>query len=66
MTLVSRIGELAAAVRDKLNTMTPRLMPAGGTTGQVLTKDTATDYDVSWQTPAAGGGSTSPLIGWFL
>jgi len=26
-------------------------VPTGGTTGQVLTKDTSTDYDTSWQTP---------------
>jgi hypothetical protein len=26
-------------------------VPAGGTTGQVLTKDTSTDHDTSWQTP---------------
>jgi hypothetical protein len=27
----------------------------GGTTGQVLTKDSATDHDFSWTTPIAGG-----------
>lgn len=27
-------------------------VPTGGTTGQVLTKDSATDNDTSWQTPA--------------
>lgn len=32
------------------------LAPAGGTSGQVLTKDTATDYDYSWVTPSGGGG----------
>src|SRR5215831_1135851 len=32
-------------------------LPAGGTAGQVLVKDTSTDYDTSWQTPAAGGGA---------
>jgi hypothetical protein len=30
-------------------------IPAGGTTGQVLGKASATDYDVSWITPAAAG-----------
>jgi hypothetical protein len=38
-------------------------MPAGGTTGQVATKASATDYDVVWQTPSGGGlpaGVTSP------
>jgi len=33
-------------------------VPAGGTTGQVLTKDSATDYDVSWQTPSPPGTGT--------
>lgn len=28
---------------------------AGGSTGQVLTKNSATDYDTVWQTPLAGG-----------
>jgi Collagen triple helix repeat (20 copies) len=31
-------------------------VPIGGSAGQVLTKDTATDYDTSWQTPVGGGG----------
>jgi hypothetical protein len=31
-------------------------LPAGGTAGQILTKDTATDYDASWQDPSGGGG----------
>jgi uncharacterized protein DUF5907 len=29
--------------------------PTGGTTGQVLTKNSNTNYDYSWTTPAAGG-----------
>lgn len=36
-------------------------LPAGGTTGQVLTKDSAADYDASWQTPS-GGGSTLTIV----
>jgi hypothetical protein len=35
-------------------------VPVGGTTGQVLTKINATDYNTNWQTPAAGG-LTLPL-----
>jgi hypothetical protein len=31
-------------------------VPAGGTTGQVLTKTSGTDFATNWQTPAAGGG----------
>lgn len=33
-------------------------VPVGGTTGQVLTKNSATDYDTGWATPATGGGGT--------
>lgn len=29
-------------------------IPSGGTTGQVLTKSSATDYDIAWATPASG------------
>lgn len=32
-------------------------LPAGGTTGQVLTKRSAADGDAGWQTPATGGGA---------
>ena len=34
-------------------------VPTGGSPGQVLTKNTATDYDTIWA--ASGGGSASPL-----
>jgi hypothetical protein len=35
----------------------PGAVPAGGITGQALTKNTNTDYDVGWATPAGGGGT---------
>lgn len=53
-TLADRISELATAVRDKINIMVPRLIPAGGTVGQVLTKNGAGDYAAGWQDPGAG------------
>lgn len=56
MSLASRINDLAGAIRDKINLMVPRLLPAGGTTGQVLKKTSNTDYEVSWQADATGGG----------
>lgn len=31
-------------------------VPLGGSTGQVLTKTSGTDYDVEWSTPSGGGG----------
>jgi len=36
-------------------------VPAGGSTGQVLTKSSATDYATQWATPAAGGAWTYAL-----
>lgn len=45
-----------------------RGLPAAGSAGQVLTKNTATDYDVLWQTPAAGtsaaalAGAYTPIV----
>lgn len=33
-------------------------VPVGGTTGQVLSKASNTDYDTVWTTPSAGGGET--------
>jgi hypothetical protein len=34
-------------------------VPVGGTAGQVLTKNTATNYDTIWQTASGGGAVTS-------
>lgn len=33
-------------------------IPAGGSTGQVLTKKSDTNYDFQWVTPSGGGGTT--------
>jgi len=38
-------------------------VPVGGTLGQVLTKDSGTDYDTSWQDPS-GGALTYPTLAW--
>lgn len=38
-------------------------VPAGGTTGQVLTKRTDADYDTEWTTPQGGGGADWPAGG---
>src|SRR5690349_17816448 len=32
-------------------------VPTGGTAGQVLTKDSGTDFDTSWQDVSGGGGT---------
>ena len=36
-------------------------IPSGGTTGQVLAKSSATDYDVGWVNQSGGGGSVTVL-----
>lgn len=53
-TLADRVSALATAVRDKINLMVPRLLPAGGAIGQVLTKNGAGNYAAGWQDPGAG------------
>lgn len=37
-------------------------VPTGGTSGQVLTKVDATDFNLSWSTPSGGGGGSSITI----
>lgn len=41
---------------------TSRLIPSGGTAGQVLTKDSSTAYDCSWQDAGGGLETTSVTI----
>lgn len=37
------------------------LTPQGGVTGQVLTKNSSSHYDYSWQDPTGGGGGSSSI-----
>lgn len=51
------VGKLATALR---------LIPSGGTSGQVLSKASGTDYDVEWTTAGGGGGAVTadaPILG---
>lgn len=56
-TLQARIEALATAVAAKFNAIAGQLLPAGGTTGQVLVKNSAANYDTGWQTPSGGAGA---------
>ena len=59
MSLASRVSDLAAAIGNYLrDSVLPRLLPAGGTTGQALVKSSASAYAVTWATPSGGGGAT--------
>lgn len=67
MSLETRILALVQAIGVDVKALFTRSPPAGGTTGQVLTKNSAADHDASWQTPAAGGGgSASPILPWVI
>lgn len=67
VTPLTQNGALAAA--DKVavtfyrsasaSVDTSRLLPAGGTTGQILTKASATNYDVGWQDAPEGGDAST-------
>lgn len=37
-------------------------VPTGGTAGQILTKDSGTDFDTSWQDAPSGGSVWHPLM----
>ncbi len=41
-------------------------VPVGGTTNQVLTKNSNTDFDTGWVTPSGGSGGSSPIIYWMI
>jgi hypothetical protein len=46
--LEERLTLFAAAIRNKFNAVTPRLIPAGGTIGQRLVKTGSADYAMGW------------------
>ena len=50
MTVLSEIQALAVSVAGRLNAIAGRILPTGGTAGQIVTK-TASGYD--WKTPLA-------------
>jgi len=52
-TLVERITALAAGVGTRLAEHLPRLLPAGGSAGQVLAKSSATDFSAGWVDPTS-------------
>ena len=50
-------------VSDLNTTAKSRLMPTGGTTGQVLAKASGSNYDVEWVNQSGGGGSVDSVNG---
>jgi hypothetical protein len=57
MTLIQRVNALATAMGAYIkNNILPRLLPSGGTAGQVLAKTSATDYAAGWMDKNVGFG----------
>lgn len=54
-TVLAALGKLQA----QLTAVTGKVLPSGGTTGQVLAKNSNTNYDSGWINPPAGGGGSS-------
>lgn len=63
VTVGSATVEVVNANSLKTYAPTSRLLPAGGTTGQVLAKSSATDYATGWVDAGGGGGSGLPTGG---
>ena len=55
-TLLTAFGKLQAQVTGLI----AKALPAGGTTGQLLAKNSATNYDTAWINPpvSSGGGNS--------
>lgn len=53
--LITNVKSGFAVVAADVAAMMPRLLPSGGTTGQVLAKTGVSDYAVGWATPSSGG-----------
>jgi hypothetical protein len=56
LTLAASSGAVITFADATTQSTAPHDIPSGGTTGQVLAKNSATDYDVSWVAAGGGGG----------
>ncbi|WP_295674432.1 hypothetical protein [uncultured Mucilaginibacter sp.] len=54
-SILAAIGKLQAQVTS----LSGKILPTGGTTGQILAKTSNTNYDTQWINPPAGGGSSN-------
>jgi hypothetical protein len=59
LTLAASSGAVITFADATTQSTAPHDLPSGGTTGQVLTKNSATNYDASWATPSGGGGGVN-------
>ncbi len=56
VVLAASSGAVITFADTTTQSTAPHDIPSGGTTGQVLAKNSSTDYDASWATPSGGGG----------
>jgi hypothetical protein len=54
-TILAAIGKLQA----QITSLSGKILPSGGTTGQILAKNSGTNYDTAWINPPTGGGGGS-------
>ena len=58
--LIERVNLLATRIGNYVrDSVLPRLVPSGGTSGQLLQKTSATDYALGWISPSTSGTITS-------
>lgn len=62
--LVASDEVLRAQLLALIAATSSRLLPAGGAAGEVLTKNSGTDYDCSWAAAASGGNGFGYFPGW--
>lgn len=63
LTLAAASGANIMFADGTTQSTAPHDLPIGGTTGQVLTKNSATNYDASWATASGGGGVNVQTFG---
>lgn len=65
-TLAQRVADVVTSIGQDIKTLFTRAVPAGGATGQVLTKASAADHDMAWTTVSGGGGVSAVLTSTYL
>jgi hypothetical protein len=60
--LETRIKAVLTAIGADIKALFSRGLPAGGATGQVLTKVSATDYEAAWANAPGGGAGGNQQV----
>lgn len=58
---ITSINNQITTINNSITTINGKLLPSGGTTGQVLAKKSGTNYDTEWVTQSSGGGTLDPF-----